>query len=197
MVVGVLVVLAAYALGTFPTAQLVGRWLGFDPTTTGSGNPGASNSTRVGGWRAGAFVLAGDLGKGAIAAAAGLLVDGRALGWLAGAAAVAGHMWPAQRSLRGGKGVATAAGVGLVCEPIMTLALGLVFVVVVKATSIAALGSIVISALLPAALLLLGRPAIEVATGACIGLAVIVRHQTNIRRLFRGEESSVRSPGGD
>ena len=55
-------VIGGYVLGTFPTAVLVGRSKGFDPTTSGSGNPGASNATRIGGRRAGATVLLGDLG---------------------------------------------------------------------------------------------------------------------------------------
>ncbi|MGH9117337.1 MAG: glycerol-3-phosphate acyltransferase, partial [Acidimicrobiales bacterium] len=80
MLLSVLVVIAAYLAGTFPTALIVGRRLGFDATTAGSGNPGASNAYRVGGRRAGLLVFAGDLLKGALAAGLGLAVGGRALG---------------------------------------------------------------------------------------------------------------------
>ena len=191
MVVGVVVL--SYALGTFPTAQLVGRRLGFDPTTAGSGNPGASNATRIGGARAGAVVLAGDATKGALAAGLGYAVDGRTLAWLAGAAAIAGHMWPLTRRLRGGKGVATVAGVGLVCAPLGFLALALVFAAVVGLWRKAALGSIIAAALMPVAAALLGHRAVEVAVAGAIGLAIIVRHESNIRRLIAGTEGGVRS----
>lgn len=187
----VAVVVVAYLLGTFPTAVLVGRRRGFDPTTAGSGNPGASNATRVGGKRAGALVLLGDVAKGAIAAGIGLAADGRLLAWLAGAGAVAGHLWPVTRRLRGGKGVATAGGVALVAAPLAALPLIVVFAVLVKVTGRAAVGSIAISALLPIGVALVGRPWEEVAVAAAVGAVVILRHHENIARLVRGEESTV------
>ena len=74
-----LLVVAGYGLGTLPTALLVGRRTGVDPTIAGSGNPGASNVYRTSGKTAGALVLLGDLAKGALAAGAGLAVDGGVL----------------------------------------------------------------------------------------------------------------------
>lgn len=185
-------VVVAYGIGTFPTAHLVGRRLGFDPTTTGSGNPGASNTTRVGGLRAGAMVLVGDAGKGVLAAGLGMAVDGRTTAWIVGAAAVAGHMWPVSRGFRGGKGVATAAGVVLVGAPLVSLAMAAVFALVVKVVGKAAIGSLVIAVLLPVILAALDRDAVEVVTAAAIGLAIIVRHRSNIGRLWAGTESDVR-----
>lgn len=190
-VLAVAVVIVGYALGTFPTAVLVGRRHGFDPTTSGSGNPGASNATRVGGKRAGALVLLGDAGKGALAAGLGYGVDGRTLAWFAGAAAVAGHLWPVTRRLRGGKGVATAAGVALVCAPLVALLLGVVFAVLVKVTGTAAIGSIALAVLLPIGVWSVGQRWIEVAVAAAIGVVVVVRHRTNIARLLDGSESVV------
>ena len=189
----VVVVLASYAVGTFPTAILVGRRMGFDPTTAGSGNPGASNTTRIGGVRAGALVLLGDAGKGALAAGLGYAVDGRTLAWFAGAAAVAGHLWPLTRGLRGGKGVATVAGVGVVCAPLGFLVLAVVFGVLVKLTGKAAVGSIVSCALIPVVLAVLGQSACEIAVGAALGAVIVVRHRTNIARLLSGDESAVRA----
>lgn len=187
------VVVVAYLIGTFPTAHLVGRRMGFDATTSGSGNPGASNTTRVGGAKAGALVLLGDAGKGVVAAGMGYAVDGRTLAWLAGAAAVAGHMWPITRKLVGGKGVATGAGVGLVCAPIGFAVLGLVFVVVAKVLDKAAPASILAAALMPVGVWALGQSGIEIAVSGLIGLAIVVRHQSNIRRLIDGTESNVRA----
>lgn len=188
-------VVAAYLIGTFPTAQLVGRRFGFDPTTTGSGNPGASNTTRIGGARAGALVLLGDAGKGALAAGIGVLVDGRPLGWLLGASAVAGHIWPATRGFRGGKGVATVAGVALVCAPLGFLAMAVLFGVLVKVSGKAAVGSLATVVLLPFAQVVLGHEAAEVAIGVALAVAIVVRHRDNIRRLLAGTESQVQAEG--
>jgi glycerol-3-phosphate acyltransferase PlsY len=187
------VVALGYLLGTFPTAQLVGRRLGFDPTATGSGNPGASNAARVGGMRAGAAVLLGDAGKGALAAGLGYVADGRTLAWFAGAAAVAGHLWPATRRFRGGKGVATAAGVALVCAPLAALPLAALFAVLVKVFGKAAIGSIALAVLLPVGVAALGQRAVEVVVAAVLGLVVVLRHRSNIARLLDGSESVVRT----
>jgi glycerol-3-phosphate acyltransferase PlsY len=191
----VLVVVVSYVLGTFPTAQLVGRRHGFDPTTTGSGNPGASNAARLGGMRAGAAVLLGDAGKGVVAAGLGYAVDGRTLAWFAGAAAVAGHLWPVTRGLRGGKGVATAAGVALVCAPLAILPLAVLFALLVKVTGKAAIGSITLAVLLPVAVAVLGQRGIEVAVATALGLVVVVRHRSNIGDLLDGSDPLW--PGGD
>ncbi len=192
-VVAAAVVVAGYALGTFPTAVLVGRRQGFDPTTAGSGNPGASNVTRIGGARAGALVLLGDAGKGALAAGLGYAVDGRTLGWFAGAAAVAGHLWPVTRRLRGGKGVATAAGAGFVCAPIAAAAMAVLFAVLVKLSGRAAVGSIAMAALFPVGVALLGQSGVEVAVASAVAAVIIVRHRSNIQRLLTGSESRVRT----
>src|SRR4051812_39974792 len=105
-------VVPCYLLGTFPTALLVGRREGRDPTTEGSGNPGASNALRTMGRRAGALVLLGDLGKGVVATAVGQAAGGAAVGVACGVAAVVGHIFPVTRGFRGGKGVAAGGGGG-------------------------------------------------------------------------------------
>ena len=87
------------------------------PTREGSGNPGATNVLRVAGRRAGAIALVGDLLKGAVPAAVGWAVGGHGLGVACGVAAVVGHVLPATRRFRGGKGVATAAGMAVVLFP--------------------------------------------------------------------------------
>lgn len=191
----VAVVAAAYAIGTFPTALLVGRRFGFDPTASGSGNPGTSNTMRVGGKKAGILVLVGDLGKGVIAAGAGLWIDGRTLGWIAGAASVAGHMWPVTRKFKGGKGVATAAGVGVVCFPIAMVAVLVVFVLVLKVTRRAAVGSIVAVCLMPPLLAVAGRPGVEVAISVGVAAAVVLRHRSNIVEIR--DEGAIRRASDD
>jgi glycerol-3-phosphate acyltransferase PlsY len=191
VVVTAVVVVGAYLLGAFPTAAIVGRRSGFDPAGAGSGNPGASNSFRLGGARAGVFVLVGDVGKGAIAAGAGLALGGRELGVAAGAAAVVGHIAPIMRRFRGGKGVATAVGMVAVLEPIAAIAGGIVWAAVAKVTRKAVLASIAMVTVVVLSIALAGRPAWEVATLAGVAVLVVVRHRGNLGRLRRGEEPSL------
>ena len=184
-------VVPSYLLGTFPTAILVGRREGRDPTQEGSGNPGASNAYRTMGRRAGALVLIGDLCKGAVAAGLGLAVGGRGIGVACGLAAVVGHVLPATRRFRGGKGVATAAGMTMVLLPVPARLLAVSWVAVAKATGTASVASIAIATGLPVAAALAGRSAVEMVAFAACGAFVVARHGGNINRLLRGEERSL------
>ena len=190
------VVAGAYLLGTFPTAILVGRSTGHDPTTEGSGNPGASNVYRTSGRRAGATVLVGDLLKGAIPAVVGWLVGGRPLGAAAWVAAVLGHVYPATRRFRGGKGVATAGGGVIVLFPVAAVLALPVFVAVIKRWRQASLGSLSMAVLVPLLVAVLGRPGWEVAVAAGVAGVLILRHAGNMRRLLQGAEHRV-GPGAD
>jgi glycerol-3-phosphate acyltransferase PlsY len=191
---GALVVIAAYFLGTFPTAVLVTRSKGLDVTREGSGNPGATNVYRVAGRRAAALVFAGDFLKGVLGAGAGLLIS-RNVALAAGAAAIVGHCFPVTRRFRGGKGVATAGGVVTVVEPLVALCALAVWVVLLKATKRASLASIVVVLLGPLAVLALRGPGIEALTIALLAVFIVLRHAKNILRLVRGEESAL--PGVD
>ena len=192
-VLWIVVTVGAYGVGTFPTAQIVGRRLGRDPTREGSGNPGATNVYRTAGRRAGLLVGAVDVLKGAAPTGVGYLVDGRPLATVAWIAAVAGHVLPVTRRLRGGKGVATAAGGAAVLHPLVALALGVVFAVVARVSRRASLGSLAIAILLPGGVAVSGRPAWEVVAAAALGALVLVRHGANLRRLLAGTEQAYRS----
>lgn len=182
---------AAYLLGTFPTAHLVGRWRGVDPTRAGSGNPGATNVLRTAGRRAGALTLAGDVAKGALAAAVGWSVGGHGFGVACGTAAVVGHVLPLTRGLRGGKGVATAAGMALVLFPLALATATVGFAVVARATRIVSLGSMVAVALVPLVAGLQGAPGGEVVALAACAALVVGAHHDNIARLLRGDEARL------
>jgi glycerol-3-phosphate acyltransferase PlsY len=186
-----LLVVSAYLLGTFPTAILVGRREGRDPTQEGSGNPGASNAYRTMGRRAGATVLLGDAAKGALAASLGLATGNRAVGVACGLAAVLGHVAPVTRRFRGGKGVATGAGAVVVLLPVPALGLALVWAMAVRLAGAASAGSVAVAVGLPVAAALAGRPAGEVVAFAACGLLVVARHRENIERLRRGDEHSL------
>ena len=186
--VAVACVAGAYLLGTFPSAWLATRGRGVDPSAAGSGNPGATNVYRTAGRRAGVLTLAGDVLKGAAAAGLGWAVGGHGLGVACGVAAVVGHVAPLNRLSRGGKGVATGAGMALVLFPLAALMSAAMFAVVTGFTRTVSLGSMAAVATLPAAAGALGAPGREVAALAGCALVVIARHRANIGRLWRGEE---------
>ena len=190
MALAAAVALAAYLVGTFPTAVLAAK--GHDVTREGSGNPGASNVYRVAGRRAGLTVFVGDVLKGALATAAGYAVGGRDLALVAGAAAVVGHCFPVFRRFRGGKGVAAAGGFGLVVEPVIALGALVVWLVVARAGRKASVASLVIALAFPAAVLVRRGPHAEAAVVAGVALLVIARHAGNLGRLMRGEERTIR-----
>lgn len=181
----------AYLIGTFPSASLVARANGIDIRDVGSGNPGASNVTRVLGWRRGVWVFVLDVAKGATAAGLGLVVDGRPAGYALGAAAVVGHVFPAWQRFRGGKGVATAGGVAAVLTPIVFVILVAVWFVISKLTKRASVASIIIVMLLPVGVAIAQHQVWEVL--AIIGVCVLVmaRHVGNIRRLLTRREHTL------
>ena len=184
----------AYLLGTFPSAVMVARSRGVDILTQGSGNPGASNVARVLGSRWGALVFALDALKGAIPALAGLAVDTRPGAYVLVSAAVLGHMFPATRRFRGGKGVATMGGAMLVLHPLTSLVLLAVWMIVRKTTGKASLASLVITFGLPLGLAMSGVPAWEIVWVVALCLLVLVRHIDNIKRLIARRELSARNP---
>ena len=187
-----MVVAAAYLLGTFPTASLVARAHGHDVTSEGSGNPGASNVYRLAGRRAGLLVFAGDFVKGVVAAGAGLALDGRSLALACGAAAVVGHCFPVTRRFRGGKGVATGAGLLLVVEPLVGIAAVAVWYALAKGIGKASVASLVVVTGIPLAVLALRGPGLDVAAVVAIAVLIVARHADNLARLMHGEERSIR-----
>ena len=181
----------AYLVGTFPSAMLVARANGVDIRQVGSGNPGASNVTRVLGWKRGIWVFVLDAAKGAVAAGAGLLVDGRAAGYVLGAAAIVGHVFPVWTRFRGGKGVATGAGVFIVLSPLVILALAVIWLAVSKLTKKASLASIIGIVLLPVGVGIVRQEWWEVFATIGLCLLVMARHLGNIRRLIGRQEHAL------
>jgi len=191
--VDMVVLCGSYLLGTFPTAALVARLTGHDPTAEGSGNPGASNVYRVAGAKAGMIVFLGDVAKGALATSAGRAAGGPRLGLAAGLAAVVGHVFPAFRRFRGGRGVATAGGTVLVLEPRLALPFVIAWVAVARLTGKASLASLLVIGSVPMATAALRRPRWEVAGFSALAALVLARHGDNLERLLRGEELPLRA----
>ncbi len=187
---------AAYVLGMFPSAVMVARASGVDITKHGSGNPGAANVSRVLGWKRGVLVFALDGAKGALAAGIGWGVAGRHAGYFCAAAATLGHMYPVVRRygsgrFRGGKGVATGGGAMFVLQPLVSAALLVIWFAISRLTKKASLASLAIILLLPIGAALLGAPAWEIVAIVALGVVVMLKHVSNIKRLLRREELSV------
>ncbi|MCX6528072.1 MAG: glycerol-3-phosphate acyltransferase [Actinobacteria bacterium] len=181
----------SYFLGTFPSAIMVATSKGLDITHIGSGNPGTSNIARAMGWKYGALVFVMDAGKGSIATAIGMFISDRRLGYLCGAVAIIGHMFPVQRKFKGGKGVATGAGIIFVMYFFVMLLLSVMWVISLKLTKKASIGSILLLPLLPILFALAGAPAWEIWTTIGLGVIIEIRHTANIKRLLSGNEPPV------
>ncbi len=193
-----LLVPLAYLLGTFPTAALVARATGHDVMAEGSGNPGASNVYRLAGWKAGLIVFVGDFAKGAIPSAAGLLLAGHLGAYVLGVAAVVGHVLPVVSRFRGGRGVATAAGVLAVIYPLIALGLAIVWFVIARGLGKASVASLVVTIAFPVLVAATGNSWGDVVVTSVLALVILARHLPNLRRLVRGEEPGLGQdpPGG-
>ena len=173
---------------------MVARTRGVDILTQGSGNPGASNVARVLGGRWGALVFLLDALKGAIPALAGLAVDSRPGAYVLVSAAVLGHMFPATRRFRGGKGVATMGGAMFVLHPLTSLVLLAVWLIVRTTTGKASLASLAITIGLPIGLTVTDAPGWEIVYVVALCLLVLARHVDNIKRLLARRELSAHNP---
>lgn len=189
-------ILLGYLLGSVSGSLLLGRLRGVDIRTQGSGNAGGTNAFRTQGWAFGLGVGLFDVGKAALSAwvgGIGTADHGHALrvALLAGAAAVAGHVWPLYHGFRGGKGVAAVLGVLLVLWPIGVAVMVLVVLLVLTTTGYVGLGSMLAGvALIPAAFLFAPAPDRLVWISATVVIAAFIgfTHRSNVQRLRAGTE---------
>ncbi len=195
--------LLAYFVGSIPTSYLVGRIFGgVDLRREGSGNLGATNTYRVLGMKAAVPVAVVDVTKGWLPTWLFPSIDGSGV-WtwtLAyGGAAIAGHIFSLWVRFKGGKGVATSAGVFIALAPGATLVALVVWTVVVAAWKIVSLASIAAAVSLPIAVMLLPQRTDPQLLAFTVGLALFVvwAHRANIGRLLRGEEKRIRDARRD
>jgi glycerol-3-phosphate acyltransferase PlsY len=187
-----LAIAVGYLLGSIPFAFLVSRQRGIDLRRVGSGNVGAANVLRSSGAAAAVLAMCLDAMKGAIAVlVAQRLGVGHAGVMAAGFAAVVGHLHPVWLGFRGGKGVATAAGVFAVLAPVALAVSAAVFVAVVSIARYVSLGSLAGAVTLATAALASDTPPF-VGTGAVVTAIVVAhRHRGNLARLAAGTERRV------
>lgn len=189
-----LLLVAAYLIGAFPTSYLIGKWHRIDLEKEGSGNLGATNVYRVLGFAPALTVVSIDLMKGFGPAWFFPQWDGRTGAWeLAyGFSAILGHCWPVYTRFRGGKGVATAAGTLLAVAPVASLIAIFVWIGTLLLTRIASLASLMSATLIP--LLARGAEAPTPIVLYTLILASLVwwRHRGNLVRLAQRKELPLR-----
>ncbi len=202
MLLSIMLVVVGYLIGSVSFAVLVSRSLGLpSPHSYGSGNPGATNVLRTGNKYAAILTLLGDAAKGVFALWLAQLIADSQFGaeqgvaeWVPAAVALAaflGHLYPLYFRLRGGKGVATAAGILLAINVAMGATILGIWIVIALATRYSSLAAIVAAISAPlVSLAFLGKswfvPAI-----ICMALLLLWRHRGNISKLRAGTESRI------
>jgi acyl phosphate:glycerol-3-phosphate acyltransferase len=188
----------AYLLGSLSFAVIVSKAMGLaDPKSYGSGNPGATNVLRSGSKKAAIFTLLGDVLKGVVAVLLAKYFATQFGITTLGIAAVAvavflGHLFPVFFGFKGGKGVATAAGVLWALDWRVGFALTLVWALVFAITRVSSLSALIASVAAPiAGYFFFGITPIFWATFA-MTLLLVWRHQSNVRRLLSGEEAAFK-----
>ena len=193
----VLALIGAYLIGSLSFAVIVSRVMGLaDPRSYGSKNPGATNVLRSGNRTAALLTLAFDALKGYVPVVLVLLYGprfglGETTAAFAGLAAFIGHLWPVFFRFKGGKGVATAAGVLMAVNPWLGLATLASFAIILAFSRMVSLASLVAAAFAPFYQALIWG--VEPAILALIVMSVLLvwRHEANIQRLLAGTESKI------
>lgn len=186
-----------YLAGGIPTGYLVVKKLkGADIRTLGSGNPGTANVYRNAGALAGSITLLVDALKGFLPVCLSLALEPRRpeLAIAAGAAAIVGHNWTPFLGFKGGKGVATSAGVFLALLPGPMLVCAGVFLAAVRYSGHISVGSMSAAAALPAAAVAMGGKTAYCVAAGISGALIFYKHIPNIRRLLKNKELGIHGP---
>ena len=213
----VIVVLLSYIVGSIPTSVMLSKWRhGFDIRSKGSGNAGGTNVFRVLGWKSGMFVIIVDVLKGVIATTVVARLfwdptlpfynhtpfdDFTIIQMICGGAAVIGHVWTMFAGFKGGKGIATGAGMLIGIAPTEFAVSIAVFLIFLYAFRYVSLGSIMAAASFPLSLIIRYnilsdeihsyKTLVFFSTG--IALFLIYSHRANIKRLIEGTERKITS----
>jgi len=188
----IIAVALGYLAGSVPFAFLLARRRGVDLRRAGSGNVGAANVLRTNGVPDAVAAMCLDAAKGAVAVlVAQRLSDGPAAPVAGGLAAVIGHVYPVWLGFRGGKGVATAAGVFLVLAPIAVAGAGAVFALAIWMTRYISVGSMAAAVTLAVTAAALDVPTAVAAGAATSAVIIVYRHRGNLARLVAGTERRV------
>jgi acyl phosphate:glycerol-3-phosphate acyltransferase len=201
----VVVGLSSYLIGSIPAGYIVGRFAGIDIRGVGSGNIGATNVLRALGKPYGYSVFFFDFFKGVAAVRLSIFLinafrpgyhEDELVGIFAGVVCVLGHTYPIWLGFKGGKGVATSAGVLFGLMPLAALIVLAVWFVAFQTTKYVSVASIVAAVALPIVAALMvrferaGTPLVYLS--ACLAVVIVWRHRSNVSRLMKGTEPSFR-----
>jgi glycerol-3-phosphate acyltransferase PlsY len=195
----ILLILAAYLLGSVSSAVIVCRVMGLpDPRSQGSNNPGATNVLRIGGRRAAMLTLAGDMLKGFLPMLAAQLLDAPPLLLAAvGLAAFLGHLYPVFFGFTGGKGVATALGGQFGLGWQVGGGVAAIWLIMAKLVNISSLSALVAMGLAPVVIwAFIGSPEL-ILMQVLMSLTLFWRHRSNIRSLLDGSEGRISEESGE
>lgn len=188
-----LIIILAYLIGSIPSGLWIGKvFYNKDIRNFGSGNLGATNTFRVLGVKAGALVTIMDILKGTAATLLPLAFDPSFPVLSAGIIAVVGHIFPIFAGFRGGKAVATSAGVLLGYAPLLFLLVIICFIVVLYFSKYVSLSSIIAGVFaISYSIILTNDPPLMIIVSLMAGF-VIVRHRSNITRIRNGTEPKIK-----
>jgi acyl phosphate:glycerol-3-phosphate acyltransferase len=192
MFTNVFSIILAYLIGSIPVGIILSKMKGKDPRTIGSGNIGATNVMRAAGKVVGIITLFGDIIKGCIPTIVAIHYKQPPIIIAAvGLAAFLGHLFPVYLKFKGGKGVATAAGVYLAISPLAILINAIIFVLVLLKWRYVSLGSLIGTGLIPLAFFLLQIPQAYTYLALIIGILIFIKHRDNIKKLLEGTEHRI------
>ncbi|MCT4777454.1 MULTISPECIES: glycerol-3-phosphate 1-O-acyltransferase PlsY [Exiguobacterium] len=191
----IIIIIISYLLGSIPFALLVGK-LGYkvDVREHGSGNLGTTNTFRVLGKKAGTIVLLGDMGKGLVAALLPLLFGSEMSLLLAGIPAIIGHSYPIFAKFKGGKSVATSAGVLLAAFPwffVVVVGTFIVTLLVSKMVSLSSMAASVVGLVTVVAYGIIAKDWLPLIVIVPLALFIIIKHRSNWQRIRAGTEPKV------
>lgn len=197
----VIMLVLSYLIGAFPSGLIIGKlFFKKDIRQYGSGNTGATNSFRVLGKPAGFVVTFLDIFKGYITVffpiwfpvhADGVISTFFTNGLIVGLFAILGHVYPIYLKFKGGKAVATSAGVVLGVNPLLLLILAIIFFSVLKIFKYVSLSSIVAAICCVIGSIII-HDNILLGMSVLVSIILIIRHRTNIVRIFKGEEPKIK-----
>ncbi len=188
----ILMIAMGYIIGSIPFSYLIPKWMGrIDIRQHGSGNTGTTNVVRTLGLKIGIVAFLGDFLKGIIPTAIGLILFSTLGGIVGGVFSILGHCYSVWLKFKGGKGIATSAGVLVVLMPVVLIILLTIQFIIIFATRIMSLASISSAIILPVLTALLHSNDQLLYFSVLLAVFIIFKHKDNIKRLLKGEENKL------
>lgn len=195
IILRIIVLMICYLIGSISPSYLIGKYIyGIDIRKEGSGNPGTTNAFRTMGKTIGITTLVVDILKGVLASYLGYKIIGPIFSPFAGLLAVIGHNFPFYLDFKGGKGVATSIGVGIIIAPkllILCLLVSMPILLITKMVSAASISAFIVVFLYAIYLIIINGPMNYIIVLLALSILNIYRHRGNIKRILNGTENKI------